>query len=106
MTGIRTQCADLSAYETPMMANARRNAVKRLWHVLCLLLCMKNTIGMAKEEKGAAMMEYVIVMGLGAALAIFLNRVFFSAKDGFGPMGQGVVAFFQRLQGGLSLPVP
>jgi len=53
------------------------------------------------------MMEYVIVLcGIGAALAVFMNREFYSVKEGFGPLGQGIVAFYQRTLGGLSLPVP
>ena len=60
-----------------------------------------------KEEQGSMMMEYVIVLlGIGAALFVFMNREFYSVTTGFGPLGQGVVTFYQRTQGGLSLPVP
>lgn len=53
------------------------------------------------------MMEYVIVLlGIGVALMVFMNREFYSASNGFGPLGQGIVAFYQRTLGGLSLPVP
>lgn len=60
-----------------------------------------------KEEQGSMMMEYVIVLlGIGAALFVFMNREFYSVSRGFGPLGQGIVAFYQRTLGGLSLPVP
>ena len=53
------------------------------------------------------MMEYVIVLlGIGVALMVFMNREFYSVSNGFGPLGQGIVAFYQRTLGGLSLPVP
>lgn len=58
-------------------------------------------------KRGSIMMEYVIALcGIAVALVIFMNRAFYNVSDGFGPLGQGVVAFFQRLQGGLSLPIP
>lgn len=60
-----------------------------------------------KEEQGSMMMEYVIVLlGIGVALMVFMNREFYSVSNGFGPLGQGIVAFYQRTLGGLSLPVP
>ena len=53
------------------------------------------------------MMEYVIELcGIGVALMVFMNREFFDYTNGFGPLGQGIVAFYQRTLGGLSLPVP
>ena len=64
---------------------------------------MKNL----KKEQGSMMMEYVIVLlGIGVALMVFMNREFYSVSNGFGPLGQGIVAFYQRTLGGLSLPVP
>ncbi len=61
----------------------------------------------ADSERGSMMMEYVIVLcGIGAALAVFMNREFFDYSKGFGALGQGIVAFYQRTLGGLSLPVP
>ena len=60
-----------------------------------------------KGERGSMMMEYVIVTAaIGMALVIYLNRSFFDFRDGFGEMGQMVVAFFERTVGGLSLPIP
>ena len=68
---------------------------------------MKNTTDIIKDERGSIMLEYVIVLcALGVALVVFMNREFYDVSDGFGPLGQGIVAFYQRLQGGLSLPVP
>ena len=58
-------------------------------------------------KRGSIMLEYVVVLcGIGVALIVFMNREFYSIKDGFGPIGQGIVAFYQRTLGGLSLPVP
>ena len=60
-----------------------------------------------ESERGSMMMEYVIVLcGIGAALAVFMNREVFDYSKGFGALGQGIVAFYQRTLGGLSLPVP
>ena len=60
-----------------------------------------------KSENGSMMMEYVIVLcGIGVALMVLMNREFFDYTEGFGPLGQGIVAFYQRTLGGLSLPVP
>jgi len=76
---------------------------------LLLLGRMKTQLDMKalKGERGSVMMEYVIVLcGIGVALMVFMNREFFDYRNGFGPLGQGVVAFYQRTLGGLSLPVP
>ena len=60
-----------------------------------------------KAECGSIMMEYVIVLcGIAVALVVFMNRSFYSVARGFGPLGQNIVTFYQRLQGGLSLPIP
>ena len=47
-----------------------------------------------------------VLCGIGVALMVFMNREFYSVSNGFGPLGQGIVAFYQRTLGGLSLPVP
>lgn len=70
------------------------------------------------------MMEYVIVLVfIGAALAMTSSRLFYSsipgaqddqglgsdpriAPPGFGAMGVKMVGFYQRTMGGLSLPIP
>ena len=58
-------------------------------------------------ERGSIMMEYVVVLcGIGVVLVIFMNRAFFDYSRGFGPLGQGIVAFYQSILGGLSLPIP
>ena len=57
-------------------------------------------------EKGSVMMEYVIVAAFAASLLLFLNGSFFGFGSGFGPLGLGIVAFFERTSAGLSLPVP
>ena len=68
---------------------------------------MENIKNRIVETEGSIMLEYVIVLcGIGVALIVFLNHWLYSSSDGFGPIGQRVVAFYQRLQGGLSLPIP
>lgn len=58
-------------------------------------------------KRGSIMLEYVVVLcGIGVLLTVFMNRMFFDLRSGFGPLGQGLVAFYQRTLGGLSLPVP
>ena len=58
-------------------------------------------------KRGSIMLEYVVVLcGIGVLLAVFMNRMFFDMQAGFGPFGRGLVAFYQRILGGLSLPVP
>ena len=60
-----------------------------------------------KGERGSMMMEYVIVVSaISVAVLVFMNWSFYNIATGFGPLGQEIVAFFQRLQGGLSLPIP
>ena len=60
-----------------------------------------------KARRGSMLMEYVVVTcGIGAVLMVFMTRAFYGIGSGFGPLGQGLVAFYQRLFGGLSLPVP
>ena len=60
-----------------------------------------------KAEHGSIMLEYVIVLcGIGVALFVFMTRAFYSVTYGFGPLGQTIVAFYQRTLGGLSLPIP
>lgn len=68
---------------------------------------VRAVLSVAASARGSMMMEYVIVLcGIGAALAVFMNREFFDYSKGFGALGQGIVAFYQRTLGGLSLPVP
>lgn len=58
-------------------------------------------------HSGSAMLEYVIVVGaLAVGLMAFMNNAFYDHVSGFGPLGQGLVAFYQRTFGGLSLPIP
>ena len=83
--------------------NTHKILLARIVHIF---LRMNKTANI-KNEQGSMMMEYVIVLcGIGIALMIFMNREFYSVKDGFGPLGQGIVALYQRTLGGLSLPVP
>ena len=69
----------------------------------------KNT--MAKTgafNKGSILMEYVLVQTLVACLLMLaMNELFYNwGTAQFGPAGMGIKFFYQRLLGGLSLPVP
>lgn len=112
MSAIRTQTAsvtsNVSGNRTSGTLHSSGNTWIRFWHGLCLCdSVMKKTIETTTSRKGSVMLEYVIVLcGLGVGLIVFMNRAFYSIGDGFGPMGQKIVAFYQRALGGLSLPVP
>lgn len=69
---------------------------------------MKDAISrLMRGRQGSVMLEYIVVLcGVGVALIVLMNREFYDYGNGFGPLGQGVVAFYQRTLGGLSLPVP
>ena len=58
--------------------------------------------------RGSVLMEYLIVQTLVACLlVVVMNGMFYDwGTAQFGPVGQGIQHFYQRLQGGLSLPVP
>ena len=64
------------------------------------------------NETGSIMMEYVIVLAaIGVAILWFSNVLFYTgltknATTEWGPLGQQLVAFYQRTLGGISLPVP
>ncbi|MBQ2625617.1 MAG: hypothetical protein IJG18_11040 [Kiritimatiellae bacterium] len=53
-------------------------------------------------------MEYVMVQVLVACLLMLvMNELFYNwGTAEFGPAGMGIKFFYQRLLGGLSLPVP
>lgn len=59
-------------------------------------------------KKGSVLMEYVLVQALVACLLMLvMNKIFYNwGTAEFGPAGAGVKFFYQRLLGGLSLPVP
>ena len=75
---------------------------------------MKNEINinaiakLGSSVQGSILMEYVLVQVLVACLLMLvMNELFYdwgSAK--FGPGGMALKYFYQRLLGGLSLPVP
>lgn len=58
--------------------------------------------------KGSVLMEYLIVQMLVACLLmVVMNALFYNwGTAEFGPAGMGIKYFYQRLLGGLSLPVP
>lgn len=59
-------------------------------------------------NKGSILMEYVLVQTLVACLLMLvMNELFYNwGTAKFGPAGMGIKYFYQRLLGGLSLPVP
>lgn len=59
-------------------------------------------------DQGSILMEYIMVQVLVACLLMLvMNELFYNwGTDEFGPAGMGVKFFYQRLLGGLSLPVP
>lgn len=59
-------------------------------------------------NKGSILMEYVLVQTLVACLLMLvMNELFYNwGTAEFGPAGAGIKFFYQRLLGGLSLPVP
>lgn len=61
-----------------------------------------------KGRRGSVLMEYVLVQVLVACLLMLvMNELFYNwATGSFGPAGAGIKYFYQRLLGGLSLPVP
>ncbi len=63
---------------------------------------------MLGSERGSILMEYVMLQTLVACLLVaVMNESFYDwATAKFGPVGLEVKYFYQRLLGGLSLPVP
>ncbi|MBO7482720.1 MAG: hypothetical protein J6U17_02385 [Kiritimatiellae bacterium] len=61
-----------------------------------------------RSARGSVLMEYVMVQALVACvLVVAMNESFYDwATAKFGPVGTEVKHFYQRLLGGLSLPVP
>ena len=85
--------------------SASKTAAKTAWHGFCYNVSrMKN----AKQRNGSVLMEYVLVQVLVACLLMLvMNELFYNwATGSFGPTGMQVKYFYQRLLGGLSLPVP
>ncbi len=60
------------------------------------------------RRKGSVLMEYILVQVLVACLLmLIMNELFYNwITASFGPGGIAVKYFFQRLLGGLSLPIP
>ena len=58
--------------------------------------------------RGSVLMEYVLLQTLVACLLMaVMNASFYDwASQEFGPVGLEIRHFYQRLLGGLSLPVP
>ncbi|MCR5751505.1 MAG: hypothetical protein K6G91_06065 [Kiritimatiellae bacterium] len=61
-----------------------------------------------KTSRGSVLMEYVMLQTLVACLLMaVMNASFYDwASAEFGPAGREIRNFYQRLLGGLSLPVP
>ena len=60
------------------------------------------------RRTGSVLMEYLLVQVLVACLLmVVMNELFYNwGTAKFGPAGMGIKYFYQRLLGGLSLPVP
>ncbi len=75
---------------------------------------MKNKVNtnmitkLGESDQGSILMEYVLVQTLVACLLMLvMNELFYNwGTAEFGPAGIGIKFFYQRLLGGLSLPVP
>ena len=75
--------------------------------MFCVMKNENNRIRKTGMRRGSMVMEYaVVVCGIAVVLCLFMNLAFYNEVEGFGPIGQGIVAFYQRLQGGLALPIP
>ena len=61
-----------------------------------------------KDRAGSILMEYLLVQVLVACLLmLIMNELFYNWGDAeFKPLGKVIKFFYQRLLGGLSLPVP
>ena len=59
------------------------------------------------RRKGSMALEYaVVLLALGSALVAASGALFYNEKGGFGPVGLQFAAFFRKVAGGISLPVP
>lgn len=60
------------------------------------------------RRKGSVLMEYLLVQVLVACLLmLIMNELFYNwVTASFGPGGMAIKYFYQRLLGGLSLPIP
>ena len=60
------------------------------------------------RRKGSVLMEYLLVQVLVACLLmVIMNELFYNwGTAQFGPGGMGIKYSYQRLLGGLSLPIP
>ncbi len=73
---------------------------------------MKNNTTIKQIDKkgcaGSVLMEYLLVQVLVACLLmVVMNELFYNwGTAKFGPAGMGIKYFYQRLLGGLSLPIP
>ena len=90
-------------------------SLKSMWHGFCLrtrAMNQRHNItmlkGLASSDGGSVLMEYIIVQVLVACfLMLIMNLYFYNVSTSqFGPGGVAVKYFYQRLLGGLSLPVP
>ena len=59
------------------------------------------------SERGSMMMEYVLLQALIAVLLLGeWSWSVYSYSSGLGDAGKAIQGFYQRILGGLSLPVP
>ena len=64
---------------------------------------------LAEDRGGSILMEYLVVcVMLAVPLMLFLRTQFYNASTGqyLGELGLGLQAMFQRVLGGIALPIP
>lgn len=59
-----------------------------------------------KEQAGAVMLEYVIILLVLSCLLLAWSSSIYSAETDFGVLGQEIIQMYQRVVSGISLPVP
>ncbi len=59
------------------------------------------------DRRGSVMLEYIVVLlAVGVALVVAMDSLFGGVRGDFGPLGLEFAAFFRKIAGGISLPVP
>ncbi len=62
--------------------------------------------GMGDCENGSMMMEYVITLAVAAVFLFFWLKIFEPGVGFTDDFGKPLVAYFQRVLTGISLPIP
>ena len=122
MKSVRKMDTRVCAWRTTLRAARPKIALARA----CYGKHEMKTAIVHSGERGSMMMEYIVVTAaIGMALAVFMERNFFDFDTVGGKeakmeapyykfeeqrfdmsLGRQVAAFFERLAGGLALPIP